>query len=186
MAHIRTLSQITKTPNDPQVISRNYSTYQDEFNRGNHIGNLINHYGNSINFKNEMASYNKSQLTTPLIYAKQTNKSFTSPSYQNLNAEAYMNNKIPSNYSSNYRTSEDSILWRPLKSAPFRTSLNHYWQSPTKSISTIDRSSLLDENIQNGRVNDYFVSKKWLKTETMNLRDVLVSFISSNCRKFYS
>jgi hypothetical protein len=162
MLPARSPIQRSKTANP--IDEKTFSTYQSNYSTEKTHGNLINHFGNDAYI------YNSSQI--PLI--KQTKKSFLSPSYQNLTANAYISNRSCDSYSNNYRTSQSNPLHRPLYTAPDRTKLNHLFKIDTKSVAPLDKTALYEHNYFDNIVNDHFVSDGWLKTETLNLRDTIV------------
>jgi hypothetical protein len=164
MLTTRSIIQTTRTlnPEDEKI----FSTYQAEYNKGKTHGNLVSHYGNS-------AYLDRPQVLTTNKFVKP----FVTPSYQNITSEAFMANKVTDNYSNNYKSSEDNFLKRPIHTAPIRTKLDQYFNTKNSPIAKVDRVSAYEEDYLNKRVNDHFVSKKLLKTETINLRDTIVSLI---------
>lgn len=161
MLPIRSVIQTRKTLNQDDI--KVFSTYQDEYATDKLHGNLVYHYGNSAYLDRD-----------PPVNPKQvTSKPFLTPAYRNLTSDYYMNNKMGDNNSNNYRTSSDNVLFRPIRTAPIRTKLDQYFKTKTASIAQQDKASIYAEEYLNKRVNDHFVSNKWLKTETLNLRDTI-------------
>jgi hypothetical protein len=165
MLPARSAVQLTKTfnPADEKI----YSTYQDEYSNPFNHGNLVQHYGNNAYLMKESNNYSKSTL-----------KPFLAPAYQNLTSQFFISNRFTDSYSNNYKTSDDNILQRPLRTAPTKTKLDHLFQYKVASIAKPDDLALYREDYLNKRVNDHFVSHKVIKTETINLRDTIVSFQS--------
>lgn len=156
----------TQNPVDHKV----YSSYQIEF--GNRPGTSV--HGNPINRSGNDAYLNPHAPYT-ISSIPQTKKPFLSPAYRNLTSENYISKRVGDGYSNNYRTSSENIsLHRPIYTAPSRTKLNYLFQHDTKSVAPVDRNDLYKHNYLDMICNDHFVSDKWLKTETMNLRDVIV------------
>jgi hypothetical protein len=162
----RTPIQRSKTQNP--LDSKAWSTYQDEYTAGlTSHGSLIKHYGNDAFIP-----------TNSLLISSinQTKRPFVSPSYQNLTANAFISNRCSDNYTDNFRTSHDNaVLYRPLYTAPTRTKLDHLFKVDAKSVAPLDQNALYKHNFLENVINDRFVSEKWLKTETMNLRDTIVN-----------
>lgn len=156
MLPIRTVIQTRKGlhPNDERV----FSSYQSEFSQNNH-GNLISHYGNSAYLDR-----------TPVYKLSKPIRPFLSASYRNLNQGSFVANRFSDGQVNNYRTSDDNCLRRELKNAPERTKLDHLFITKTSTIGHTDKSSVYEQHFLNQRENDYFTSKKLLKTETVNLR----------------
>ena len=163
MLPVRSAIQTTKTvnPGDEKILS----SYQDQFSVGSLHGNSVNHYGNSAYLSRHPA----------LSYTDLSAKPFITPSYRNLTSESYIGNRFSDNYSNNYKTSEDNVLIRPINTAPTRTKLQHLFEVKIAPIAKVDKGSAYGHDFLNGRVNDHFVSKKLLKTDTVNLRDSLVN-----------
>ena len=164
MLPVRSVIQTNKTlnPDDTKV----FSSYQDQFGTGQLHGNMVAHYGNSAYLDREPA----------VRTSRFTVKPFLTPSYQNLTAGSYMCNKLTDNNSNNYKTSNDNVLFRPIRTAPSRAKLDHFFKIKTAPIAQQDAQAIYTEEYLNKRVNDHFVNKKWLKTETLNLRDTIVGF----------
>lgn len=139
-----------------------FSTYQDEYSSGKNHGNLVAHYGNSayLNAQPKVSSNVKPFLT---------------PSYHNIASDSYISNRLADNYSNNYRSSTDNLLHRPIHTAPARTKLDQLFNIKTASIAQPDKVSIYEEDHLNKNIHDHFVSKRSLKTETINLRDIVVS-----------
>jgi len=155
----------TQNPGDEKI----FSTYQDELNSNRTHGNLVNHFGNS--------AYLFRPHTHAISMTELHAKPFLSASYHNLNSDSYIANRFSDNYSNNYRTSEDNQLNRSMPSRPVRTKLDHLFKVRIAPVSKIDEASAYEQNFLHGRVNNHFVSKKLLKTDTNNLKDTLVIFI---------
>lgn len=170
MLSSRSMIQTSRTlnPND-ETNSKIFSTYQDEYNSAKTHGNPVNHLGNTA------------YLHRPHTHAVSMNeiraKPFLSPSYHNLNSESYIANRFSDNYSNNYRTSEDNVLRRSMPNRPIKTKLDHLYKVEIAPVSKVDSSSAYEQEYLHGRVNDHFVSKKLLKTDTNNLKDTLVKAI---------
>jgi hypothetical protein len=167
MLTARTPVQRTKTANPYDF--KQWSTYQSHYGSVgvNHHGSLIKHQGND--------AYLPSSGSPVFASIQRTKRPFISPSYQNLTSQSFISNRVSDNYTNNYRTSQDNPLHRPLYVAPVRTKLAHLYQTDIKSVAPLDPTALYEHSTLDGMVNDHFVSKKWLKTETMNLRDAIVS-----------
>ena len=165
MLPVRSVIQTNKTLNadDTKILS----TYQDEYETGKLHGNLVSHYGNSAYLDREPAVHAKRFMAKP----------FLTPAYQNLTSDYYLCNKLGDNNSNNYKTSNDNVLYRPIRTAPIRSKLDQFFKVKTAPIAQLDKASIYAEEYLNKRVNDHFVSKKWLKTETLNLRDTIVRII---------
>ena len=165
MLPVRSVVQTNKTLNPEDI--KVFSTYQDEYATGKLHGNLVAHYGNS-------AHLNREPPVQPKLL---TAKPFLTPAYRNLTGDYYLCNKLGDNNSNNYRTSNDNVLFRPIRTAPIRSKLDQFFKVKTAAIAQQDNTSIYTEEYLNKRVNDHFVSKKWLKTETLNLRDTIVIII---------
>ena len=149
----------TLNPNDQKA----FSAYQDAYSTGLLHGNLVNHLGNDAYIP-----------TNPYVAVKPIKHAFLSASYRNLTANRYISNRVSDSYNENYRTTEDNNgLHRPIYTAPTRTKLKYLFESPTKSVAPLDEVALYKHNYLDGISNDQFVSKRWLKTETMSLRDII-------------
>ncbi len=166
MLPARSAVQVSKTMNP--IDEKNYSTYQDEYSNILNHGDLIHHYGNNAYLMKESNNYSHATL-----------KPFLSPSYHNLTSQYCISNRFSDNYSNNYRSSEDNPLKRPLRTAPTKTKLNHLFQYKIASIAKPDNVEVYAEDYLNKRKNDHFVSHKPIKTETINLRDTIVSYFSN-------
>jgi len=162
MLPLRSVIQTNKTLNAGDI--KILSTYQDEYETGKLHGNLVSHYGNSAYLDREPAVNDNRFMAKP----------FLTPAYQNLTSDYYLCNKLGDNNSNNYKTSNDNVLYRPIRTAPVRTKLDQFFKVKTAPIAPLDNASIYAEGYLNKRVNDQFVSKKWLKTETLNLRDTIV------------
>ncbi|CAF0710729.1 unnamed protein product [Brachionus calyciflorus] len=156
----RSTVQTTKTSNP--VDEKIFSTYQEEYNLGKSHGNLLAHKGNNAFLQNNQPIRNQ-----------KFGKYFISPSYQNLTSDYYFANKITDNYSNNYRTSQDNFFQRPIQTAPARTKLDFMYKVKVAPIAKPDQASIYEEEYLRQNLSDHFVSKKWLKTGTLNLRDTV-------------
>jgi hypothetical protein len=90
-------------------------------------------------------------------------------------------NRFSDGLVNNYRTSDDNVLKRELKNIPEKTKLDHLFITKTSTIGHTDKASIYEQKFLNQRENDYFTSKKLLKTETVNLRDKTVRIF---CTKY--
>lgn len=164
MLPVRSLVQTSKTLNYPEE-KKILSTYQSEYNTGyKYYGNPVNYIGNSAFLKR--ADHVKTSSTV---------RPFLSPSYRNITSDSYMANRLGDYYSNNYRTSEKNPLYRDVKSAlPAPTKLANFYKYRTAPIASQDKLAVFEARQMNGWVNDHFVSKRPLKTETQTIRDILV------------
>lgn len=167
MLPLRSLIQSGRCINHP-CDEKVFSTYQDEYNSANTHGNLVKHTGNSA----YLARANTCSLSMGDLHAKP----FLSPSYANLNSDSYIANRFSDNYSNNYVTSNDNVLRRSMPNKPTKTKLDHLYRIKIAPISKKDEATAYEQEMLHGRVNDTFVSHKWLKTDTINLRDTLVRY----------
>ena len=142
------------------------STYRDMFGMGNTIvhGNLVTHYGNKAFLGHEDTS---STLANPRI------KTFLAPSYLNEVNKYHMSNQFSDHYVSAQCTSDANLLKRSLTAAPQQTKLSHLYKVKTFPIAQSDPASVYEQDYLNKRVDDYFVSHKPLKTDTINMRDTI-------------
>lgn len=153
------------------------TTYRDEIiGHGKH-GNLIQHYGNFAHNGLHQRPPIKNTYLTDYTRTSSSVKPFLTPSYQNLTQNQYMFEKNWKSYSNNYRTSEDNVSFKRLDATylPHQTKLPQYYKVNVKPIALVDNAAVFEQEIINGHVNDYFTSKKFVKSEMMNVRDTLVS-----------
>lgn len=183
----RSMIQTSRTINHP-TDEKIFSTYQDEYNSAKTHGNMVTHFGNT--------AYLNRPHTTSITMGDLRAKPFVSQSYHNLNSDSYIANRFSDNYSNNYRTSDDNVLKRAMPSRPLRTKLDHLFKVKVPSVAKLDNASAYEQEYLHGRVNDHFYSKKVLKTDTSNLKDVLACLIELadhmrnksydiNCRKLF-
>ena len=174
----RSVIQLNKSsnPHDEKV----WSTYQSSYNHNyKNNGSLITHYGNSAYLAKQPLLGNTPQQPKP----------FLSPSYWNLTSDSYIANKHSDNYSNNYRTSLDNCLQRPLTASavPRQTTLEQNFKIKVAPIAKLDPANAYKQNyFGQKRVNDHFVSKRFLKTGTLSLRDTIVSRLYPHRLSFYS
>ena len=164
---------------DEQNLEREFNrltlstTYREEILGHGRYGDLTLHYGNNAHtglhergpFKNTfLRDYTKSASAI---------KPFLAPSYHNLTQSDYMAGKMIKNYSNNYRTSDDNVNFKRLSasSLPHKTHLPAFFKMKIKPIGLVDNASIYEQEAIHGHVNDYFVSKKYIKSEMMNVRD---------------
>ena len=152
------------------------TTYRDEILGHGNNGDLTLHYGNCAHMgRHERAPFKNTFLND---YTKSASavKPFISPSYHNLTQSDFMCEKLIKNYSNNYRTSEDNTISKRLDSnnIPIKTHLPQFFKTKVKPIALVDKAAIYEQEALNGHVNDYFYSKKYVKSEMMNLRDNFV------------
>ena len=168
MLPLRSLIQTGRCVNHP-ADEKIFSTYQDEYNSANTHGNLVKHTGNTA----YLGRANTCSISMGDLHAKP----FLSPSYANLNSDSYIANRFSDNYSNNYVTSNDNVLRRSMPNKPTKTKLDHLYKIKITPVSKKDEATAYEQEMLHGRVNDTFVSHKWLKTDTINLRDTLACLI---------
>ena len=176
MLPTRSMIQTHRSLNHPSD-SKIFSTYQSDLNSNSTHGNLVQHFGNTAYLSNRQRAPHQTITNSGLA------RPFVSASYQNLNSDSYIANRFSDNYSNNYRTSDDNVLRRSIGGRPVRTKLEHLFKVKVPAVSKVDQAMAYEQNFNgNGWVNDHFVSRKILKTDTNNLKDVLVSLGYKFCK----
>ena len=138
---------------------------------------MVKHYGNS-------AYLNRGNFLS-VSYRDLNAKPFIAPSYNNITHNSYIANMFSDKYSNNYYSSVDNPLRRSIESAPVKTKLDHLYNVNIFPVAKLDKASEYQQEFFHNRLNDHFVSKKLLKTDTVNLRDNLVNQFSSKIKIFF-
>jgi hypothetical protein len=155
------------------------TTYRDEILGHGRFGDLTLHYGNNAHTGIHERAPLKNTFLSDYTKSASAIKPFLAPSYRNLTQTDYMAGRMIKNYSNNYRTSEDNVNFKRLEASnlPHKTHLPSFFKTKIKPIALVDDASIYEQEAINGHVNDYFVSKKYIKSEMMNVRDNFVSNI---------
>jgi hypothetical protein len=176
-------AQLPRLNVEQQNINREFNrltlstTYREDIiGHGKH-GDLTQHYGNCAFTGIHERGASKNPFLTDNTKSASAIKPFLTPSYQNITQSDYMDERLWKNYSNNYRTSEDNVSFKRLESAalPNQTKLQQFFKTKIKPIAQVDHAAVYEQEAINGHVNDYFYSKKFVKSEMMNVRDNFVS-----------
>lgn len=144
------------------------TTYREELINLNNYGCPINHYGNYAYHPNVQKS-SIQLLNGP--------KPFIRPSYQNITQDSYLGERnLKKNYLKNQRTSDDNVNFHRLEPdlLPIRTKIPQFYKISVKPLVKSDGSAIDIHDNYSGYANDLFYSKKYIRTELNNLKDMLV------------
>jgi hypothetical protein len=150
------------------------TTYRDEIVGYGKHGNLISHYGNNTNDEMQLNHIRKHLNNTNPVTSNV--KPFLQPSYQNLTQGNYMARREWTNYSKNYMTSDDNVSLKQLDphNLQQKSKYPNVFKVNFKPIAEVDKAAVHTQEA-NGFVNDYFVSKKYIKNDLGNTKEKFVS-----------